>query len=82
MTKYTVFGLWEDNGQTYSEHVEADDQYHAMGIVGSSNASLTIIGAIEGHHRLLTPGEDNWYAAAGEDMAELVGLSSDSELEG
>lgn len=81
MALYTVLGLWEDNGQTYSEQVEADDQYQAMGIVGSSNASLTIIGAIEGHHILLTPGEDNWTAAYGEDMARLIGLSADSELD-
>lgn len=77
--KYTVLGVYNDNGQTYSCLCEnAEDAYDAMRMVASGpelSEDLCIIGAIEGDHDLITPGCDNGFSAF---IGDLTGEEEDA----
>lgn len=72
MKVYTVIGIYEDNGQTYVCKVEgAVDAYDAMRMAATKPDfadDLCIVGAIEGDHVLITPGEDNGFCAYASDL--------------
>ena len=56
MKPFTVVGYYEDNGQTYVEHVDADDWIEAMrkAVVDypepTQHSDLVIVSVFEGHH--------------------------------
>ena len=71
MKAYTVMGIYENTGEAFAEHVSAEDVYGAMREVANGPDcadDLCIIGAIEGHHDLHTPGDDNMASAYATDL--------------
>ncbi len=71
MKPYTVLGLYDDSGQSFADHTHAMDAYSAMTAIADASESpetLCIIGAIEGHHTLDTPGCDNSASAYATDL--------------
>ncbi len=76
MTQYTVLGVYDDSAQCFSHPVEAATPYEAMqkaALEMEGNDELCIIGAIEGRHKLVTPGEDNGLCAFACDLIDLEG---------
>lgn len=73
---WTVIGMYEDTGQVYSETVMAEDAYRAMAIVSTDieedRDTLCVLGAIQGDHYIVTPGEDNGSAAFAIDLIDLT----------
>lgn len=62
---YTVLGVY-DNGQVFSDLTKASSAFEAMQQVSKNLVEVTelsIIGTIEGEHRITTPCEDNGMAA-------------------
>jgi hypothetical protein len=74
MAMWTVIGFYDDNGQAFAEHVEATDQFAAMGRIGKrlADSELVIVGAVAGEHELHPPGDDNDKIATATDLADLA----------
>lgn len=74
MAIFTVIGFYEGEYQAFADHIEASDEFHAMGLIGAQHTEddLVIVGAIPGAHQLLTPGDDNESIASAADMADLA----------
>lgn len=50
MKKYTVVGFYEDNEQTFVEHVEAEDVENAISITSKASfACIAVVEVFEGH---------------------------------
>lgn len=71
MKTWTVVGVFEDNGTTYSNWYDADDEHAAMAACAAEcSGELLIIGAIEGRHDLMPPCEDSGKSAYAVDLQE------------
>lgn len=71
MKTFTIIGVW-DNGQVWIEPAKGADAYEAMKAATRNlveKDELSIVGAIEGEHTLITPGDDNGMAAYACDLA-------------
>lgn len=79
MKTYSVIGFWDDTDQAFCDHVQASDQYEAMGKVGTREGvgTLVLIGAIEGEHDLLTAGDDNDSTCYASEMAEFATIEKE-----
>jgi hypothetical protein len=76
MNTYTVIGVYDDNGQVFTDHIMARDAHEAMrlaskpAVVASAGTDLQIIGVIEGRHTLTAPCEDRGTTAYASDLSE------------
>lgn len=73
MKTFTVIGHYYDTGECYSDVVSAETAYKAMQLIAANvdDDNLAIIGAIEGAHSLITPGDDNAKSAFVSDIREI-----------
>lgn len=70
---FTVLGSFDNSNEAYAEHVEASDAWQAMAKVGkTAPGDLVLIGAIQGKHLLVTPGDDNKVVCYADEMADLL----------
>jgi hypothetical protein len=67
---WTVIGFYDNDGQSWAQHVEATDPHEAMRFVSLGQyPELVIVGAVPGKHMIVPPCEDSGKTAFAGDLA-------------
>lgn len=69
MNQYTVIGYYEENGQTFSHHVDATSPQNAFFKVAQEHSSACLIATLDGH---LEEGKDITFAGESVVDAETI----------
>ena len=82
LRKYTVVGLWDDNGQVFSATADATGPHEAIKIVAQNDDSdnLQILGALEGELTMTCACEDTGKAAYTVDLFDLDDADDGKEV--
>lgn len=79
MPMFTVIGMYEDDNQTFTDVIHANNALEAMRLsaITAHNPTLIIVGAIKGDHQIIAPCEDTGTAAYSTDVLGIDDNAAD-----